>query len=299
MAGKRRGTAIALIALAAVLAAGRLAGITRSSTSAAPLATPTLPAPLQDCVAQPHRCGFPDASNSGIHDGRALARWAGGTISTPGMVLDSFEISGPVVIEAANVVIKHSRLHSGGPYDVLVRSGSLTIEDSDLSGSTEAVIGFDNWTGRRLNIHDFAGDGVKLGSHVTLEDSFIHAFATAQGAHADGAQMQSGEVAITLKHNTVLAAAVSGTPANSALFIAPDQGPSSPGPVSITDNLLAGGNYTIYIVDGGNGRYFEHNLSLTDNRFVRKSARFGPMDINVPVAQTGNVWDDTGLPVTS
>jgi hypothetical protein len=297
MAEGRR-IAVAVVTGAVVLLGWRLQSVMRSSTSPTPRTSPTHTTALQDCAGQPHRCGFPDASNTGVRDGRTLNPWAGGTVSTPGTVLDSLEITGPVVIEAENVVIKHSRLHSTAPYDVLVRSGSLVIEDSDLSGSTQAVIGFDNWRGLRLNIHDFAGDGVKLGSHVTLQDSFIHAFMTAEGAHADGAQMQSGEVAIVLRHNTVLAASATAASTNSAIFIAPDQGPSSPGPVTIANNLLSGGNYTVYIVDGGNGRYFVHNLSLTDNRFVKKSARYGPMDINVPVAQTGNVWDDTGLPVS-
>ena len=54
---------------------------------------------------------------------------------------------------------------------------------------------------------------------------------------------------------------------NAALFIAPDLGPSSPGPVTITGNWLDGGNYTLFCVDGNNGQYFVDNITITDNRF--------------------------------
>jgi len=227
-----------------------------------------------------------------------LTAWGGGTITTANTVISGRDITGQVTIAAPGVVIKNSKIHiTNGYYDVYVQSGSVTIQDSELYGNpTGSTIGFDNWTGLRLNIHNFPDDGVKLGSNVLLQDSYIHDFATAAGAHADGGQMQSGVTNLVVRHNTILAKTITGTGANAALFIAPDLGPSTNGPVTITGNLLSGGNYTVYIVDGNNGQYFVQNISLTNNRWVRNSYQYGVVDINVPVTKSGNVWDDNNAP---
>ncbi len=83
---------------------------------------------------------------------------------------------------------------------------------------------------------------------------------------------------------------------NAALFIAPDLGPGSPGPVTITGNWLDGGNYTLFCVDGNNGQYFVDNITITDNRFG-SGASYGPAKVNVPVTASGNVMDRSGAPV--
>jgi hypothetical protein len=241
---------------------------------------------------------LPDATNTGVPAGTVLTPWGGGTITAAGTVISGRDITGTVTIAASGVIIKNSKIHiSGGSYDVLVTNGSLTIQDSELYGNpTGSAIGFDNWTGIRLNIHNMPDDGVKLGSNVLLQDSYIHDFACEAGAHADGGQMQSGVTNLTVRHNTILSKSLTATGTNSALFIAPDQGPSTNGPVTITGNLMSGGNYTVYIVDGNNGQYFVQNISLTNNRFVRNTATYGPADINVPVSKSGNVWDDNNAP---
>jgi hypothetical protein len=228
--------------------------------------------------------------------GTPLTPWSGGTITAANTVIAGRDITGQVTIAAPGVVIKNSKLHIGsGSYNVLVRSGNVVIQDSELYGNPDgAAIAFDNWTGIRLNIHNFPDDGVKLGSNVRLQDSYIHDFATSPGAHADGGQMQGGEVNLVVRHNTILAQSTTGRGTNAALFIAPDLGPSTNGPVTIDNNLLGGGNFAVYIVDGNNGQYFVHNISLTNNRFVRNSYGYGPADINVPVLRSGNIWDDTG-----
>jgi hypothetical protein len=271
----------------------------RSTTAPVVTRPPTArpPAPVATgCIASPHRCGFPDATNTGVRAGTALTPWAGGTITAANTVISARDITGQVTIAAPGVVIKNSRIHvSDDSYDVLVRSGNVLIQDSELYGNPDgAGIAFDNWTGIRLNIHNFPDDGVKLGSNVRLQDSYIHDFATSPGAHADGGQMQGGEVNLTVRHNTIMARSVGSGATNAALFIAPDLGPSTNGPVTIDNNLLGGGNFAVYIVDGNNGQYFVRNISLTNNRFVRNSAQYGAADINVAVLRSGNVWDDTG-----
>ena len=138
------------------------------------------------------------------------------------------------------------------------------------------------------------GDGVKFGANVVLQDSWIHNLTPASGAHADGGQIQFGLTNLVVRHNVI---DLGSTPnANAALFLAPDQGPSTNGPVLVEENKLNGGNYVLYCVDGNNGQYVISNMTFRNNRFGT-SYSYGPMNVNVPVTWTGNVWDATGAPL--
>ena len=218
------------------------------------------------------------------------------TITKDNTVVDAKDISGPVYVQAKNVTIKRSKIHGNGgdSFGVNVRSGSVRIEDSEIYGFANGI-GFDSWTAIRVNLHGMTDDGVKLGSNVTLQDSWIHDMTPGAGAHADGGQMQNGVRNLVVRHNTI--DMVNGRElGNAALFLAPDLGPSTVGPVLITDNWLNGGNYTLFCLDGSDGRYFVDNITITNNRFGRQS-RYGATRVNVPISQGGNVWDDTGAAV--
>jgi hypothetical protein len=206
-------------------------------------------------------------------------------------VIDAQDISGTVTIDAPNVVIRRSKIHGTGTWGVFVRSGSVKIYDTELWGF-ENAIGMDNWEAYRVNIHSVTGDATKLGNNVTLQDSWIHDFTPAAGAHADGGQIQNGVSNVLVRHNHI-----DGGTGNSALFIAPDLGPSAPGPVVVDNNLMGSGNYTVYCVDGNNGQYFIKSITFTNNRFKR-NFRYGHAYTNVPLTQSGNVWDDTGAALT-
>jgi hypothetical protein len=135
--------------------------------------------------------------------------------------------------------------------------------------------------------HDLPDDGFKLGDNTLLTDSWVHDFAPEPNAHADGAQMQSGVVKATIRRNTIDVAG------NAALFLAPDLGPSTNGPLLVENNVLGGGNYTLFNVDGNNGQYTVGNITIRNNKFL-PNARFGSVLQNVPSAWTNNVYADGG-----
>ena len=266
---------------------------TQPSAPTPPPVSIPVPTGPRTCPAYP---AFPNASCTGVPSGTVLAPSGAITVTVDGTILNGLDITGTVTIKAANVVIKNSKIHGGDYFGIRVVTGNVTVSDTEIYGFTEAAIVFDNWAGYRLNIHDMGSDGLKLGTNTHLEDSYIHDFATLPGAHADGAQMQSGETNIIVRHNWINP--LGGE--NSALFFAPDLGPSAAGPIIIDKNLLGGGNYTLYIVDGNNGQYHESGYSLTDNRFLR-NAQYGATRINEPLANftntAGNVYDDNNQPV--
>ncbi|WP_375431238.1 right-handed parallel beta-helix repeat-containing protein [uncultured Friedmanniella sp.] len=241
---------------------------------------------------------FPAASTTGVPSGVALTPTGGLTITQPGAVVNGLDITGPVVVRAAGVTIRNSRIKGSGDDAFCVQTqgaGTLTIEDSEISGGCENGIGFDDWTARRVEIRGTFGDGVKLGSDVLLEDSWIHDLAPAAGAHADGGQVQSGVTDTVVRHNTIDLATTSR--ANAALFLAPDLGPTTNGPLIIENNKLNGGNYTVFCVDGADGRYVIRSISIRGNHFG-DNFTYGRSNVNVPILQSANVVDSTGAALT-
>ncbi|MBU4337164.1 MAG: DUF4082 domain-containing protein, partial [Actinobacteria bacterium] len=256
---------------------------TAPKSTATPKPTSTTTAPAVPAPTTPK----PGSSNTGVPAGVQLTASGGTTVTTANAVLDSLDISGTVVIDAPGVTIRNSRIQGDGVYGVQVVSGSVTITDSEIAGFENAITG-SGWTARRVNIHSVTGDGVKVGSDVTLDASWIHDLDPAPGAHADGVQMQGGVTNLVLTGNTIDV----GSDANSAIFLAPDLGPSSAGPVTVNGNWLDGGGYALFCVDGASGRYFVDHISITNNRFGSES-RYGPVRINVPVTMSGN-FDASG-----
>jgi hypothetical protein len=199
-----------------------------------------------------------------------------------------------LVIRAKDVIIRNSKIHDdpravAGIY--VQDGGSATITDSEIY-NFEIAITYANWMAIRVNIHDITFDGIKASSNVRLQDSWIHDPRPSSDAHWDGVQVQNGVTNTVITGNNIEA---SGN-ANSALFLCPDLGPSTNGPLTVTGNWLNGGNYTVYVLDGANGKYYISNILVTSNRFGH-GGRYGPTYVNVPVKWSGNVWDDTGAPV--
>ena len=236
---------------------------------------------------------IPDATNTGVPTDTVLTPSGGFTVTTAGAVIDAKDISGTVNIAAPNVTIRRSRFTGGNEwYAIYIQSGNVRVEDSEFRGGYHtAAIAFDNWVGVRLNVHDLPDDGFKLGNNATLQDSYLHDFTPESGAHADGIQMQDGVTNSTIVHNNINIAG------NAAIFLCPSLGPTTNGPVLVDGNLLGGGNYTLYNVDGDHGHYHVHNITIRNNRWLR-NARYGPVDQNVASNWSNDVWDDTGAAVS-
>jgi len=69
--------------------------------------------------------------------------------------------------------------------------------------------------------------------------------------------------------------------------------------ISITDNLLGGGAFTVYggYQSGSDAKSKVSNIAVTNNRFSTKihpkSGAFGPLtSTDSPVVVTGNTWAD-------
>ena len=99
---------------------------------------------------------------------------------------------------------------------------------------------------------------------------------------------------MTLDHNTLLTAHNQ----TAAIYLSTDFGPL--GTVKVTDNLLAGGSYTLY----GGGHRLRRFLRDRDRQPVLPTVLpdggyYGPVAY-MPSSYTwsGNLWDDTGRTVS-
>jgi hypothetical protein len=244
-----------------------------------------------DCVASPHSCGFPDATNTGANCS-SLAPSGSITVTTGGAVVEGKNISGSITIQASNVTIRNDCVTSPDIYPVRLASGSnLTVEDTTITGTgggcsraVEPAGG--STTMDRLNISG-CEDGVQMYNNDTLENSYIHDLAFTSGSHNDGVQ-QNGGSNDTVRHNTIF------NPHNqtSCVNFTTDFGGISN--ITITGNLLNGGNFTVYSRSGGNGD--PTGVTVTGNHFGSADV-FGLLSDDGSVSWSGNVSDATGQAV--
>jgi len=271
-----------------------------AKTSSPPPASPSTPAPLRtgggpvtrhtDCVASPHACGFPDATNTGANCSQ-LAPSGSVTVTSDGATVTGKNISGGITVQASNVRITNDCLTSSDIYPIHFISGSNLVIDhvtvTGTGGCSRAVEPAGN--GVVMDHMNVSGceDGIQMYDHDVLENSYIHDLAFTSTSHNDGVQQNGGSNDV-VRHNTIF------NPHNqtSCVNFTTDFGGISN--ITITGNLLNGGNYTVYSRSGGNGD--PTGVTVTDNHFGSADV-FGLLSDDGSVAWSGNVADATGQPI--
>lgn len=122
---------------------------------------------------------------------------------------------------------------------------------------------------------------------VVIEDSFC-----AVGPDADG----DGGTNAVLRHTTVRNVCYQ----DSAILLSSNTDHVST--VTIDDNLLGGGGYTLYCAGDARRSGVDH-ITVTNNRFSRldfeNGGGYGPVaHCDFADVFSGNLWDDTGETVT-
>lgn len=236
-------------------------------------------------IAQSTVTTYPTPSTTGVPAGITLTPVSSVTLTTPGQVLDSKLVSGDVIVNANNVVIKNSEIHGR----VINQNGeSFTVQDSTLgptSGcSSIEEVGYDNYIALRVRLRN-VGDGFRVsGSNIRIQDSFVM-LCSNPGDHSDGIQGYYGGLNVTVTHNTIDQR--NATDVTSPIFFA-DYSKSA----TITNNLLMGGGYTLRVHDDYNpdiGPWV-----VTGNRLVNNSWFAGAVNTtNTNCATT--TWSDNRI----
>jgi Right handed beta helix region len=298
-------------------------GTPSASPSPKPSQTPT-PA---DCSNAPHLCGFPDATNSGVP-----AQMRSKLLSVPGQVssgpgwhydprgwvevdgngavLKGLSIPYNVDVTASDVTIEDDVIvNTGDGFGVSIRhSHGVTVKDCDISSpytdSRRLMVGvkdvYGDATGTKVignNIWHTA-TGVQIGTGL-IAGNYIHSIGFKPGDHVNGITVNGSTSPLTIRHNTVFV----NLNQTDAISLFEDFGVEAN--KLIKDNLVAGGDYSIY---GGakSGGPQSYNIRIIGNRFSRKyysnGGQFGPaayFDSGPGNVWSGNIWDGTKAVVYS
>ena len=180
---------------------------------------------------------------------------------------------------------------------------NLLITDSEIDmggGYTGKGIAFNGYTARRVFFHNGA-DCAHMSENVVIEDSLCvggpdtnsdawpdtTAFCSGDD-HFDGFQSDGGRN-ITVRHNTVR------NPCSQTSNVLLSSNTSHISTATITNNLFAGGGYSLYCA-GMNVRSSVDHIVATNNRFAKtwypNGGYWGPTAYcEFADTFTGNVWD--------
>jgi hypothetical protein len=235
------------------------------------------------------RCAaYPNPSCTGVPPGIALKTLAsnvpdgdGYRVTDNGAVLDGVHIAGNLLITAYNVTIRNSLID--GWVDDQYGNGyySFTILDSTVGRPTGCDslpgVGQGTFTARGVLVQNHSHGFQAGGSDVSIHDSYAK-ICSNPGDHSDGIQSYGAGNNIVLDHNTLDERGVKDITA--PVFLTDQQNN-----VTVTNNLLAGGTYSIQV------KNFGGTAVVTGNRMVDKSWEYAPVESTCAQIQ----WSDNSV----
>ena len=266
---------------------------------------------------------FPNALNTGVQSGITLTPSGSIEVGTNGAVIQNLDVTGSITVAANNVTVRNCRVNCGGQlYGVFTRDAvnpgetwsNLVIEHCEIHTNPDPVdrenTRCPNGIGGRgvtevsfCNIHGME-NAVSNGT-AYYHDNYFHDFAiwlTPGGGgdtdHTDGVQTfgYAGTSGLRIEHNTIIGICTQGGLASDTNWI---HGSScialseSMSDVTIKDNLLMGGSYTIYGNSQSGGTSI--NTVVTGNRFSFEHGTAGDnfgTHLGFNTSSSGFVWDN-------
>jgi hypothetical protein len=225
---------------------------------------------------------FPNASSTGVPAGWAPAQTTNGnlTVTQNGAVIENRLVTGSILVRAQNVTVRNSWVYgqiynqvSGQAYNGMLIEDTTIGPPTGVGSQTSGGIGVAGYTARRVKIINskegfrvggYNNSGGKLGG-VTIEDSFVRLAGTGDCPHSDGVQGYDEPPRTVIRHNTIDLSGLGCT--TGAIYVGND----NPDLITIQNNLLAGGSYTMRLQEGA-GTY-DH---VSGNRFVNGEWDYGP-----------------------
>ena len=224
-------------------------------------------------------------------------------------MFEGFDLSVNVDVTASDVTIRNCRLKvAGDSFGVSLRHVSgVTIQDSEIfgpdAGANRLLVAvkdiYADSQGTRVLRNDLwnTSTAVQIGQGL-VQGNYIHNLGYVAGDHVNGTTSNGSSTLLTLDHNTVL----NSFGQTDAISLFEDFGVEANRVIS--NNLMAGGGYTLY--GGANpGGAQTSGIKVSGNRFSRlyypNGGSYGPVTAFDPTGPgnswTGNVWDDSGQPV--
>lgn len=203
-------------------------------------------------------------------------------------VVSNKRITGSLSIGGSGVIIRNTEIYKGINYT----TNSFIIEDSTIGpasgclNNTEGVIGTANFTMKRVRMRNIS-EGVRIsGSNVIIQDSYF-THCEAQGVddpHSDGIQAYGAASAknVIISHNTIDMRTVPS--ATAPIFLPTDRDNQGNNGISysVTDNVVAGGGYSIQLP----GTKMTIN-ALSGNKVVNNTWGYAPFDVSCSIVKSG------------
>ncbi|MCR6502415.1 right-handed parallel beta-helix repeat-containing protein [Shinella sp. CPCC 101442] len=202
------------------------------------------------------KTGLSDPSKLIVFRGTYYATVENATVS-------NMEIRGNIVIEASNVTMRNVRLVSDVPWHALrVMEGTtgFRLEDSEINGlgrTVNAIYGFGTFL--RNDIHGVE-NGINVVAPSIVRGNYIHDLGAGPDGHYDGIEINGGHD-IQIVGNRI----VNEHDQTSAVMMNNEF--SGLSRITIENNVLFGGGYTIYL-DGrkGGGDVDDTSIRITGNQ---------------------------------
>lgn len=239
---------------------------------------------------------YPSQADTGVPAGTTLRASGSLTITTPGTVIDGYDIAGTVAVRANDVTIRNSRIRGAAWWLVEVSDGltGVTIDHCELDGRGSS--GLENSMGvagpatvRSSNIYAVE-NGITPGSGSVIEGNYIHDLLAPGDPHYDGIQIDGGLANITIQHNTII------NPHDQTSAVMIDNYFGAVDNITVSDNYLAGGGYTVY----SDGQFRSDpitDVSFINNAMQRGHWGYASIENNTPV-DSGNFDAATKAAIT-
>jgi len=227
------------------------------------------------------------------------------TVTQAGTVIDGLDISGCIMVKAANVVVKNTRIRTteacGGEGSAVwtgFDNASVTLQDVEIDGlghSWGNGVCCTGLTLRRVNIHDIGQAGVHFTDNLDMRDSWVHNLVYSSGDHTDTVLTNGAMSNAVISHNNLE------NPYTQTSVIALFEDFGRIDNVLVENNLLSGAGYSVYA--GGDTSVGHSNIRFQNNRFTKKfyptGGKYGPVTaLDSSITWTGNVMDATGKVVS-
>lgn len=262
--------------------------------------------PLPDLTGRANPCNTgPRYECTSTHNGNFAT-------SSDGQVIEGMCINGELRVNHNNVTVRDTTIISGGLYGLDIGRDSQTcptnthVEYVEIDKSPADGIPWGTFqrcpggqTFDRILMHN-VGRGMMIYGNITVTNSYIYSHLTTEGAHRTGISTHGGDN-FTVTGNTFICV---NTGCSSSVNMYSDYAPVTN--YLLQDNLVAGGSICIrggqthtYPDDTENIRILNNRLSTIYAPQCGTLQALAQFDSGAPGnIRSGNVWHETGLPIT-